>query len=230
MRERLLAAASLAACVAIAGCGGGGKVSSASLEHRLPPSGSVPGFGVQRTLDWSNPIDLVGEGLALPQVTAPSAAVKEFSDRNLRGAAGRIFVQGSGLEETLIRVGVAKFDSAADANAVRDWMHDKDLEQPCYGKCIFAPAPVAIAGIPSARFVEQSSHVTPPPGPPPGFPGPGAKGRRAPVVVGPAPANYLAEFTVGPYLYWVILQATAGSRAKFEAGLNSFYARARGMS
>ena len=66
-----------------------------SLEPRLLPSNSIPGFGVQRTLDWSSPIDLVGEGLALPQVTHPSAAVKEFSDRHLRGAAGRIFANGS---------------------------------------------------------------------------------------------------------------------------------------
>ena len=220
--------ASLAACVVIAGCGGsGGKVSSASLEPRLLPKNSIPGFGVQRTLDWTNPVDLVGQGLALSQVTRPSTAVKEFSDRHLRGAAGRIFAQGSGLEETVIRTGVAQFDSAADANGVRDWMHEQDLEQPCYGKCIFSPAPIAIAGIPNARFVEQSSHVPAPPAPPPGFtPPPGAKGRHAPVFAGPAPANYLAEFTVGPYLYWAVLQATAGSRSRFEAGLKAYYALA----
>ena len=224
MRERLLAAASLAACVAIAGCGGGGKVSSASLEPRLLPAGSIPGFGVQRTLDWTNPVDLVGQGLALPQVTRPSVAVKEFNDRHLRGAAGRMFVGGSGFEETLLRTGVARFDSTADANAVRDWMHEQDLQQPCYGKCIFAPAPVAIAGIPNARFVEQTSHAPAPPTPPPGFP----KGRH--VFVAPAPANYLAEFTVGPYLYWAVLQATSGNRARFEAGLKAYYARVSHIS
>ena len=230
MRERLLATAFLATCVAVAGCGGGGKVSSASLEPRLLPSNSIPGFGVQRTLDWTNPVDLVGQGMALPQVTRPSAAVKEFSGRHLRGAAGRIFANGSGLEETVVRTGVARFDSAADANAVRDWMHEQDLEQPCYGKCIFSPAPVAIAGIPSARFVEQSSHLPAPPAPPPGFTAPGAKGHHAPVFAGPAPANYLAEFTIGPYLYWAVLQATAGNTAKFEAGLRAYYAHASQIS
>jgi hypothetical protein len=228
VRERLLATVCLVACAVIAGCGGGGKVSSASLEPRLLPKGSIPGFGVQRTLDWTNPIDLVGEGLALPQVTHPSAAVKEFSDRHLRGAAGRIFVQGAGPEETAIRTGVAQFDSAADANAVRDWMHEQDLEPPCYGKCTFAPAPIAIAGIPNARFVEQSSRAPAPRGLPPGVTA--AEAKEHPLVIGPAPANYLAEFTIGPYLYWAVLQAPAGNTAKFEAGLRAYYAHASQIS
>jgi len=223
MNGRLFAVAGLTLSLAIVGCGGGSKVSSASLDPRLLPGSAVPGFAVQRTQDWSDPVNLVGEGLALPQRTRPSEAVKEFTGAHFRGAAGEVLAQGTGLEETAVRVGVAKFASAGDANTVRDWMHREDLKQPCYSQCVFAPAPVNEPGFPSMRLVVQSGRAKPPPGPPAGAP-PGVKAH----VLGPA--NYLAEFTIGPYLYWTILQGNAGLRSRFEAGVKLYYAHAKQRS
>jgi hypothetical protein len=188
------------ACAALAGCGGGSsKVSPASLQPRLPPSSDVPGFGLQRTLDWSEPVNLVGEGLFLPQRTRPSSAVKEFTGSHFRGAAGEVLSSGIGENETEVRLGVAQFQSAGDANRVRDWMHREDLMQPCYSQCIFAPGAVTIAGIPSLRYVVQSGHVPPPPkgraytARGAGVPGPGEfPGRvhdRPPAVLGGAPCR-----------------------------------------
>ena len=221
MRRQLLVGACLSVGFAIAGCGGGGesKVSSASLQGRLLPVSAVPGFGLQRTLDWSDPVNLVGEGLAVPQVTHPSAAVKVFDDAHLRGASGEVLTNGSAFNGTELIVGVARFKDATDATRVRDWMHSQDLHQPCFGQCIFAPGPVTVPGIPTLRFVVQSSKAPPPP---PGAP----RGAR----VGPAPANYLAEFTVGPYLYWATLHGDSTAKARFEQGLKLYYAHARQAS
>jgi hypothetical protein len=221
MKGRLFAVAGVTASLAIVGCGGGGsKVSSASLRPRLLPSSSVPGFALQRTQDWSDPVNLVGEGLALPQRTRPSEAVKEFTGARFQGAAGEVLANGTGPEETAVRVGVAKFDSAGDANRVRDWMHREDLKQPCYSQCSFAPAPVSQPDFPSMRLVVQSGHAPPlPPGAPPA-----AKAH----VLGPA--NYLGEFTIGPYLYWALLNANTGARSRYEAGLKLYYAHAKQQS
>jgi hypothetical protein len=217
MKGRLLAVASLSIGLAAVGCGGGGgKVSATSLEPRLLPASSVPGFGLQRSLDWDDPVNLVGEGLALPQITHPSAAVEEFRQAHLRGAAGEVLSNGAASNATEVRVGVAEFNSATDANRVRDWMHTEDLREPCFGQCIYTTRPVALPGIPSARFVVQSTHLPPPRRIPPG----------APKFTG-GPANYLAEFTIGSYLYWAILQADAGAKANFERGLQRYYLHAK---
>src|SRR6266700_483469 len=105
MKGRLSAVACLSVCVALTACGGTSKVSSASLQPRLLPSSEVPGFGLQRTLDWSDPVNLVGEGLFLPQRTRPSSAVQEFTGAHLAGAAGEILTSGVGENETEVRVG-----------------------------------------------------------------------------------------------------------------------------
>lgn len=229
MKAWLSAIAGLLIVGVVMGCGSSsGRVSAASLTPRLLPPTSVPGFGLQRTLNWSDPVNLVGEGLALPQVTHPSAAVKTFKEAHLEGAAGEILVHGSGLEETVVQIGAAKFDSAADANKVRDWMHREDLTQPCFSQCIFSPAPTSIAGIPDLSMVVQSSHVPPPPSsPPPGFKLP--PGVKRPAVVPPArtPAGYFAEFTLGPYLYWAVLHADSSAQPQFEAGVRQYYQHAR---
>jgi hypothetical protein len=218
MRSRLLAVAGLCGAVTIAGCGsgGGGKVSSASLQPRLLAASSVPGFGLQRRLDWSDPVNLVVEGMYLPQALHPSQAVSELSGHGFQGGAGEVLVTGSSPEATEVRLGVAKFASAADAAAVRDWMHHEDGHQPCFSQCIFAPRQMSLKAVPAARYVVQSGIQRPlPPGAP--------KNAKA----GPAPANYLAEFTIGPYLYWGFLQADATAQSRFEAGVALYYAHAK---
>jgi|GEM_PF-5109581 len=216
----LFAAACALTCVAAAGCGSSSKVSSASLQPRLLPSSAVPGFGLERTLDWSDPVNLVGEGVALPERTRPSSAVSEFTGAHFLGGAGEWLIRGRGSEnEAEVRLGVAQFQSAADANHVRDWMHEQDLTQPCYSQCTFSPAPATIAGIPGVLYVVQTGHVPAPP-----------KGAHLPpgVHVPPGPANFLAEFTIGPRMYWASLHANQQAQASFEAGMKLYYAHAKG--
>jgi hypothetical protein len=215
VRVRLLSLA-LFLAVAVGGCGGGGDstVSSTSLQSRLIPASQVPGFKFERRLDWSDPVNLVGEGMTLPEVTHPSQAVSELKNANFEGAAGEVLRKGSGFATTELNIGAAKFKSPADADNVRDWMHKQDLQQPCFVQCIFSPRPATIPGVPGARFVVQQP--TGAPKPPPGLKLP--PGARS----GP-PANYLAEFTVGPYLHWVFLQADPKDRAQVVAGVKRYH-------
>jgi hypothetical protein len=216
MRARLLAVAGLLGALTLSACGGGGgKVSSASLQPKLLPASSVPGFGLQRRLDWSEPVNLVVEGMYLPQALHPSAAIKELEANKFDGAAGEVLATGSGPEATEVRIGVAKLGSASDAAAEREWMHHEDGQQPCFSQCTFAPQAKAIKAVPAARFVVQSSKLPPlPPGAP--------KNAK----VAPPPANFMAEFTVGPYLYWAFLQGEASAQSRFEAGIALYYAHA----
>jgi len=191
----------------VTGCGGGGKVSATSLEPRLLPASALPGFSQARTLNWSDPVDLVGEGVALSGFTHPSAGVKMFRSAHLKGASGEILARGSGLDTEEIHIGVAKLGSAEDAVKVRNWMHGLDLQQPCFTACVFKPQTVKVAGVPGSEAVVQTTTG--------GKPG--------------GPANYRAEFTTGPYLYWVWFQGDSDAKTKsgFELGLGRYYQHAR---
>jgi hypothetical protein len=192
----------------VSGCGSNGTVSATTLYPRLLPASSVPGFGLERKLDWSNPVDLVGEGVALPEITHPSAGVKEFQNAHLKGGAGEVLNQGAGLNLTEIHLGTAKFDSASDAIKVRNWMHGEDLQQPCFALCAFSPMPTKLPGVPNSAAVVQRT----------------TGGRR-----GFGPANYRAEFTIGPYLYWAWFQGNSSpkSKSEFEMGLGRYYQHAK---
>jgi hypothetical protein len=184
----------LAACLLLvtgavsanAGCGGGTKeadndVSAASLQDRLPPGDSVPGFKLQRKYDWGDEINLVGEGVRLPEATHPADGVKVFRKAGLLGAAGERLVQGRPPDDSYITIGVARFKSASGATKARDWMHAQDLQQPCFSECIYAPKELTIPQVPSARAVEQIPNTP--------------KAQQGP------PTHFLVEFTSGPYLY-----------------------------
>jgi hypothetical protein len=41
------------------------------------------------------------------------------------------------------------------------------------------------------------------------------------------PTNYLAEFTIGPYLQWVYLQADAKAKQQVAAGVKLYYEHAK---
>jgi hypothetical protein len=194
------------AILLVSGCGGS-NVSATSLDPRLLPASSIPGFELERRLDWSNPVNLVGEGIALPETTHPSTGVKEFQDAHLKGAAGEVLKRGAGLNPTEIHVGVAKFGSDSDAARVRSWMHGQDLQQPCFGICAFSPLPMKLSGAPGSAAVVQTATAAP----------------------APKPANYRAEFTVGPYLYWVWFQGDASAKTKnrFATGVGLYYQHAK---
>lgn len=77
-------------------------------------------------------------------------------------------------------------------------------------RSIYAPASVTVPGIPSARAVVQTSKVPSKPGAP----------------SSEDSANYLAEFTVGPYLHWTWTQAQVKSEPLFLGGVRLYYAHA----
>jgi hypothetical protein len=175
---------------------------------------ALPGYTLVRTLDWKDPVDLIGQGIFIPEATAPSAAVKFVKGAGLQGAVGEVLRQGSGMNASEITIGVVKLESAAAATKLRDWMHGQDLQQPCFSECIFTPHNVPVPGIPTGRLVVQSS---PAPPPPPGLP----KNVRLPEAGGPT--NYRAEFTTGPYLYFAETQGGPKDQARFVAGAQGYY-------
>ena len=215
----------MAGLVGLTGCGGGGgsEVSASSLKPRLLPVSLTPGFHLLRILDWSDPVNLVGEGIFLPEATHPSAAVKEVRDADFRGASGEQLNRG-GPNGDDIRTGVVKFKSAGGAEKVRDWMHSEDLQQPCFAQCIYSPRNLAIPGIPGAQAVRQVPSAQQPPGTPP----PGVKLPRV-VPGGGPPIRYLTEFTIGDYLYFISTQGDAAARARFVAGTQQYYKRVKGL-
>jgi hypothetical protein len=203
-------ALSVALVLVLGACGGGSKVSAASLKPRLLPASSLPGYTSVASLDWSDPIDLVGQGVPIPETTYPSAAVKEFRSAHLKGAAGEVLRRGSGLNETNITVGVAEFGSTSDATKMQSWMHSEDLQQPCFGACVFSPEAVKLSGIPGASAVIQTV--------------PNAKPSDQ--------ANYRAEFTIDKYLYWGSFSGdtSATTKSAFEAGIAAYYRHAKQTS
>jgi hypothetical protein len=215
----------LAAAAGLAACGGGssGKVSSASLKNRLLPTSSVPGYRQQRTFDWSDPVNLVGEGLVLPESTHPSAGVKVFEDAGFKGAAGERLARGKPPDESYVTVGVVKLKSARAARQARDWMHREDLQQPCFTACIFSPRNLRIPGVPTATAVQQIPTLPPSGGG--GSPPPGAQG-PPPGAQGP-PTHYLVEFTTGRYLQFTNLDGSRGDARRVAATTQRYYGRVR---
>jgi hypothetical protein len=222
-----------AACVVTAGlggltgCGGESTVSASSLNPRLLPASLAPGFHVLRTLDWSDPVNLVGEGIFLPEVTHPSDGVNEIRNADFQGAAGEQLNRGGPTGDD-IRSGVVKFKSTSGADKVRDWMHSEDLKQPCFAECIFSPQNLATPGVPGGVAVRQVPSAQPP-APPAGVKLPaGVTAPRALPGSGP-PTRYLAEFTIGKYLYFVSTTGNAAAKGKFVAGIQQYYKRVKGL-
>jgi hypothetical protein len=218
-------------CSGLAACGGsGGKVSATSLDGRLMPAAFVAGFHQQRTFDWSDPVNLVGEGFLLPQATHPSDALKQVTKAGFEGAAGERLTKGQPQNEDQATVGVIKLASPAKAQALRAWMHGQDLQQPCYSACIYRPKAISVAGVPGAVAVAQVPTSKPPGAPPPGARPPGAKPVTLPpgALQGP-PTNYSVEFTVGPYLYFATTDGPPAAQAQFVATIGRYYGRVRSL-
>jgi hypothetical protein len=206
----------------LAGCGGSSKVSSASLMSRLAPESVAPGFHLVRTLDWSDPANLVAEGFRLPERTHPSQAIKEINGAGFEGAVGEQLNVGGPSGQT-VTTGVMKFKSASDARNVQSWMHRQDLQTPCFEQCIFSPASIAVPGVPGALAVRQHAVGAPPAGPPPAVL---ALLRRRGITPPPnattgPPSNYLVEFTIGRYVYFA--STGGGNQAGFLAGTKQYY-------
>lgn len=201
----------------LAACGGGDdasdKVSAASLKNRLLPASALPGFRQQRTFDWSDPVNLVGEGVRLPETTQPSRGVKMFEDASFSGAVGERLTMGTPPDLSEVTVGVVKLGSADGARQARDWMHAQELRQPCFEACIFSPRELSISGVPTATAVQQVPNSGAPP-----------EGGQLP------PTHYLVEFTEGPYLYFASTDGSRGDARRVVAATQLYYKHVRKLS
>jgi hypothetical protein len=146
---------------------------------RPPTSGGR--FRVERYFAWKNPIDVVSQGFALPEVTAPSTGVDVVKKASFDAGAGEVLTSGSAGPRLV--VDAIKFKSASGANKVRDWLHGQDLMQPCFSVCSESVSNLSLASIPGAKAVKQVPLKKPP--------------RNAPEPFD----HYAVEFSMGPYLY-----------------------------
>ncbi len=198
----------------LAACGGddgSDKVSAASLKNRLLPASALPGFRQQRTFDWGDPVNLVGEGLLLPEATHPSSGVKMFEDAGFEGAVGERLTIGTPPDLGEVTVGVVKLASADGARQAREWMHAQDLHQPCYEACIFSPRELPISSVPTATAVQQ-------------VPNSGAPKEGGP------PTHYFVEFTEGPYLYFSNTDGSREDARRVIAATQLYYKHVRKLS
>jgi hypothetical protein len=234
----LLATASL---LAAAGCGGSDDgTSPASLKSRLLPASAVPSAGtqarprvigpiprgvppppslptsggrftVERYFGWKDPIDVVAEGISIPQATRPSEAVDVVKKAGFDAGAGELLTQkGIGPQ---LQLDALKFKSTGGAGDVRDYLHEQDLKQPCFKACSENVSDLKLNGISGAKAARQVPLRKLPPNAPPPF------------------DHYVVEFTVGPYLY--VGSINGGPREirqrLFEQGAKAFYDHVKGQ-
>jgi hypothetical protein len=205
----LLAAMTMAT---VAACGDDDEdgVSPAALEERLFPESELRRLDleVDRTFTWDNPTDFTVQGLFLPEATPPSDAIETIDDAGFEAAAGQFLRDAFG-------VGVAQFESEEGANEVRDYLHEQDLQQPCYAACVVEPREFELEGIPGATAVAQ-------------LPVEG----ELPPGTGPPFQRYVVEFTIGPYLY--VGDASGPPRldleSRFEEGVKALYDHVKDLS
>jgi hypothetical protein len=172
---------------ALVGCGGDDNgTSPASLRSRLLPAAALPGFKIERRLEWDNPVDLVVEGLPLPEETPPSRAVKVFEDAGFEAAVGErlVVAKGNTFEGPHGGIDVIQLGSDDDARDALDYVHKEGLKQPCFAVCSVAARELAVEGIRGAKGVHLSPLRNPPPNAPPPF------------------EAYAVAFTIGPRLFF----------------------------
>lgn len=92
-----------------------------------------------------------------------------------------------------VQVEAIKFRSKKGARRMLRWLHDRNLELPCYSSCTEVPGNLAVSGIPGAK----GAKLLPQPNLPPG----GEQGFTA----------YAVEFSIGDFVYVVQLSAPPGA-------------------
>jgi hypothetical protein len=216
MRGPLLALVVLCATAAFIGCGGDddGGASTADLKKELPAEPLLPGYKVLRSFEWDNAVDASVQGVHLPEATAPSRAVDVYEDSGFEAGASQELAKGSPFEGPHVTVQALEFGSEEDAGDVRDFLHEQNLKQPCFGVCAVDPRELAVDGIPGAKGAQQLPLRNPPPNAPPPF------------------ESYAVQFTVGPRLFRVTLD---GEPKQVEKQLvldaaRRLYARKKGES
>ena len=215
-RFSLLSLLALALAGAIVtGCGGDGdgdQPSPQSLESLLPPPSQIGPLQLERTIDWENATDFVVQGTVLPQATAPSSAIGQMEDAGFAAGAGDVLTPKGGGEP--VNVSVAAFDSTDGAVDAQDYLHEQDLQQPCFAACAVSPEELAIDEIPGATAVHQAP----------------VEGELPPSVE-PFEA-FAVEFTIGENLFYIYASGDPGDipPAAFEKGSLNVYEYAHQQS
>jgi hypothetical protein len=199
----LLCAAALATGVA---CGDDDETSPASLKPLLVPESQLR-LALEHPFEWDNAIDFTVEGINLPQSTRPSDAIEEIEDAGFDAGYGQFLGPGD------VHVAVAKFDGDDGATEARDYLHQQDLQQPCFGACSVDPQEFEVSGIPNLKGV----HLVPRPR------------SELPADAPPPFEAFTVEFTIGPYLYYVNAGGGPGEvpEERFTRGVKTVYEYAR---
>jgi hypothetical protein len=186
------------------GCGDdddGDSPSTASLEGLIPPPSAFGPLDVQREFTWDNPFDYVIQGLLLPQATAPSEAFEEMEDAGFSAGAGQELANA---DNPPVIVSVAAFGSEEEATEVQEYLHEQDLQQPCFAECTVDPQEFEVSDPSEATAV----HYVP------------IEDQSDPRAF-PPPDGYAAEFVVGSQVFYVHTEGVA--EEDFLKGLQAFY-------
>lgn len=168
---------------------------------------------IRHRFEWGNAGDFTSQGLSLAPVTQPSSAITVIDRAGFEAAAGELLAPSAAGPRAYSEV--AKFDSAAGARKVLDYLHAEDLRQPCSRACAIAARPMPVVGIPGAMGAHQGPFT--------------GRATRSP---GQRFERYLVEFAIGPYLYIGKVTGSPGEvpAPLFSAGIKSFYEYARRQS
>jgi hypothetical protein len=160
---------------------------------------------VERYFAWKNPIDVVTQGFALPEVTAPSEGVKVVRKAGFDAGAGEVLSNGPASPRLV--VDAIKFKSAGGATKVRDWLHGQDLMQPCFSICSESVSNLNLASVPGSKAAKAVPLSKLPRNSPEPF------------------DRYAVEFSMGSYLYVGQINGGPGtiSPKLFEKGAKAYY-------
>jgi hypothetical protein len=206
-RRGLSLAGLICAALALgAGCGGDDETSPASLKAQLVPASQLR-LKVEEPFEWDNPIDFIVDGVLIPAGTKHSDAIEEIDDFGFEAGYGEILRPRGGGPD--IHLDVAKFDSDDGARDARDYLHQQDLQQPCFAACSVNPEDLDVNGVPNLEGVHQ-------------VPLPKA---QIPPGAGPPFERFVVEFTIGPYLYIVDAGGAPGDTPprRFASGTKIVY-------
>jgi hypothetical protein len=207
-----LIAVALAGAVG-AGCGGdddGDEPAPESLATQIPPPSQLGPLREERSFTWDNATDFVVQGTVLPQATAPSSAIAEIDDAGFAAGAGQILIPKGPGGGAPVNVSVGAFDSSDGATQAQDYLHEQDLQQPCFAACAVNPEELTIEEIPGATAVHQVP----------------TKGELPPGLE--RFEGFAVEFTIGSNLFYAYASGSPGDIpvADFVRGARSFYEHA----
>jgi hypothetical protein len=159
-----------------AGCGEDEADTSPSELRRLLIALPDPRVEIDRRLDWEEPAQFVAQGLSLADSIEPAQVVGRIDEAGFEAGTAKVFTPASGTPRA--HEEVVKFESPGGARTALDYLHSLDRIRPCTG-CGMLVEVLPLEGVPGGKAARHS-------------PRPGGEGSYE---------QYMAEFTVGPYLF-----------------------------